>query len=257
MKAAYAPVNGIKLWYATFPTHTKKVQSTPLFFFHGGLANSDYWGLQVDEFRWDYNVYVVDSRAQGRSGGGNGSLSYRKMAEDFVALLNYLKINKASVIGWSDGAITALDLLLNHPDRLDRVFAFAQNFEIAGVKDISTSPVFTEYISRALNEFEKIAPADANNSTKELETVTTMWATQPAYTETELRAIDSSIGRRTWIVDADRDEAVQRNQSDLAAQWIPAAGQLLIPQTSHFAFIQAPELFSSLLWGWLKDDPCA
>lgn len=51
--------------------------------------------------------------------------------------------------------------------------------------------------------------------------------------------------------------AVQRNQSDLAAQWIPAAGQLLIPQTSHFAFIQAPELFNSLLWGWLKDDACA
>lgn len=66
--------------------------------------------------------------------------------------MDYLKFKKASVVGWSDGAITALDLLLNHPDRLDRVYAFAQNFEIAGVKDISGSPVFTEYISRAVSD---------------------------------------------------------------------------------------------------------
>jgi len=228
-----------------------------LFFLHGGLANSDYWGLQVNEFRWDYNVYVVDSRAQGRSGGGNESLSYRKMANDFIAPLDHLNIKKASVIGWSDGAITALDLLMNHPNRLDRVFAFAQNFEVSGVKDISASPVFATYIHRALKEFEKLAPKGANNASKELETVTTMWATQPAYTEAELRAIDIGVGRRIWIVDADRDEAVQRNQSDLAAAWIPAAGQLLIPQASHFAFLQAPQLFSSLLWSWLKNDACS
>lgn len=61
-----------------------------------------------------------------------------------------------------------------------------------------------------LKEFERLAPRGANNSTKELETVTSMWATQPAYTEAELRAIDISVGRRTWIVDADRDEGWYR-----------------------------------------------
>lgn len=79
MAASYALVNGIKLWYATFPTHTKKLDTTPLFFLHPGLANSNYWGLQVDELRRGYNVYVVDSRAQGRSEGGHESLTYPEM----------------------------------------------------------------------------------------------------------------------------------------------------------------------------------
>lgn len=78
------------------------------------------------------------------------SLMRSKLLVAVVALLDYLKIKKVSVIGWSDGAIITLDLLINHPHRLDRIFAFAQNFEISGVKNISGSPVFTAYISRAV-----------------------------------------------------------------------------------------------------------
>ena len=69
-----------------------------------------------------------------------------------IALLDYLKIEKASIVGWSDGAINALDLLINHPKRLSRVFAFAQNFEVAGIiPNVTTTPVFEEYISRAVS----------------------------------------------------------------------------------------------------------
>jgi len=82
MTASYAPVNGIKLWYATFPTPTKKLDITPIFFLHASFTNSDYWGLQVDELRRDYNVYVVDWRAQGQSEGHDESLTYPDMTND-------------------------------------------------------------------------------------------------------------------------------------------------------------------------------
>jgi predicted esterase len=43
-----------------------------------------------------------------------------------VALLDHLKNQKTSVVGWSDGAIImSLNLLLHHQDRLNRVFSFA------------------------------------------------------------------------------------------------------------------------------------
>ena len=42
-RSGYAPVNGIKVWYAVFG------QGKPVVFLHGGLANAAYWGLQVPQ----------------------------------------------------------------------------------------------------------------------------------------------------------------------------------------------------------------
>ncbi len=40
-QSGLAPVNGIKIWYATFG------QGEPVILLHGGLANANYWGDQV------------------------------------------------------------------------------------------------------------------------------------------------------------------------------------------------------------------
>jgi alpha-beta hydrolase superfamily lysophospholipase len=56
-----APVNGIKIWYAEFG------QGEPVILLHGGLANSNYWGLQVPVLAAKYRVIVMDSRGHGRS----------------------------------------------------------------------------------------------------------------------------------------------------------------------------------------------
>ncbi len=59
--SGYAPVNGIKIWYATFG------QGEPVILLHGGLANSNYWGKQVPFLAARYRVIVMDSRGHGRS----------------------------------------------------------------------------------------------------------------------------------------------------------------------------------------------
>jgi pimeloyl-ACP methyl ester carboxylesterase len=41
VQSGYAPVNGIRIWYATFG------RGEPVLLLHGGLANSSYWGNQV------------------------------------------------------------------------------------------------------------------------------------------------------------------------------------------------------------------
>ncbi|MGB6089519.1 MAG: alpha/beta fold hydrolase, partial [Candidatus Binataceae bacterium] len=59
--AGIASVNGIHLWYAEFG------HGAPVILVHGGLANSDYWGLQVPVLAAHYHVIVLDSRGHGRS----------------------------------------------------------------------------------------------------------------------------------------------------------------------------------------------
>jgi pimeloyl-ACP methyl ester carboxylesterase len=147
-----APVNGIRLWYAEFG------HGTPVILVHGGLANSDYWGLQVPALAAHYHVIVLDSRGHGRSTGSDAPIGYDLMSSDILALMDYLHIRKAALVGWSDGAIIGLDIAIHHPDRLTQLFAFAANSNPSGVKDVNQSPVFTAYIQCAAKEYAQLSP---------------------------------------------------------------------------------------------------
>jgi len=57
----------------------------------------------------------------------------------------------------------------------------------------------------------------------------------------------------TWIVDGDHDEAIKREDTDHMAALIPGAGELILPEVSHFAFLQDPTLFNAALLHFLGD----
>jgi len=232
--SGYAPVDGIKIWYAEFG------QGSPVILLHGGLANADYWGDQVRALEGHYRVIVMDSRGHGRSTRDAAPYSYDLMADDVLGLMNYLKIPRAAFVGWSDGAIIGLDLAIHHPDRLTKLFAFAANSDPSGVKDVSKSPVFTRFIARARREYEQLSPTPHDYDSF-LAQITKMWATQPHFTATELEGIKVP----TWIVDADHDEAIRRANTLFMADHIRGSGLLILPQVSHFAFLQDPRLFDA------------
>ncbi len=235
-----APVNGIRLWYAVYG------HGDPVILVHGGLANSDYWGLQIPVLARRYQVIVLDSRGHGRSTRTAAPIGYDAMASDVLALMDTLQVRKAALVGWSDGAIIGLDIAIHHPERLSRLFAFAANSDPSGVKGVDKSPVFTAYIDRAAHEYQKLSPTPTQFKAF-LDTISKMWASEPHFTETELRGIKVP----TWIVDADHDEAIRRENTDYMASLIPGAGELILPAVSHFALLQDPALFNAALLQFL------
>jgi pimeloyl-ACP methyl ester carboxylesterase len=242
--SGYAPVNGIKIWYAEFG------QGEPVILLHGGLANSNYWGDQVPVLAKHYRVIVMDSRGHGRSTRNEQPYGYDLMASDVIALMDYLKIEKAAIVGWSDGAILGLDIAINHPERLTKLFAFAANSDPSGVKDIAQSAVFNAYIARAEKEYEKLS-ATPNEYKSFLDQISKMWATQPNWTADQLK----SIKVPTWVVDADHDEAIKRENTLFMADNIPGAGLLLQPEVSHFSFLQDPQQFNADVLHFLAHMP--
>lgn len=236
----YAPVHGIKIWYAEFG------HGSPVILLHGGLANAEYWGIQVRALEGRYRVIVMDSRGHGRSTRNAAPFGYDLMAEDVLGLMGYLHIPKAAIVGWSDGAIIGIDLAIHHPDRLTSLFAFAANSDPSGVQDVSKSAVFNRFIGRARREYPQLSSTPRDYDTF-LEQITKMWATQPHFTATELERIKV----RTWIVDADHDEAITRANTLFMADHIPGSGLLILPQVSHFAFLQDPAIFDAALLHFL------
>jgi pimeloyl-ACP methyl ester carboxylesterase len=206
---------------------------------HGGLANSNYWGLQVPALAEKYRVIVMDSRGHGRSSRDDKPYGYELMASDVLALMDFLKISRAAVVGWSDGAILGLDIAIRHPERLTKLFAFAANSDPSGVKDIARSPVFSAFIARAEKEYQLLSPT-SDRYKSFLEQIGKMWETQPNYTAEQLQGITVP----TWIVDGDHDEAIKRENTEFMASRIPDCGLLIQPAVSHFSFLQDPQQFT-------------
>jgi pimeloyl-ACP methyl ester carboxylesterase len=232
-QSGLAPVNGIKLWYAEFG------QGAPVILLHGGLANSNYWGLLVRALAPHYRVIVVDSRGHGRSSRDARPYGYDLMADDVVGLMDYLKIDKAALVGWSDGAIIGLDIALRHPQRLSKLFAFAANSNPSAVKDVEHDPVFSAFIARARGEYETLSPTPKQYDAF-LKQIEKMWEGEPHWTADRLHGIEVP----TWIVDADHDEAIKRDNTLFLADNIPGSGLLIQPQVSHFSFLQDPAQFN-------------
>jgi pimeloyl-ACP methyl ester carboxylesterase len=241
-ESGYAPVNGIRVWYAQFG------KGEPVLFVHGGLANSNYWGNQVRALSGRYHIIVMDSRGHGRSARNAQPYGYDLMSSDVIGLLDYLKIRKVALIGWSDGAIIGLDIAMHHPERLSKLFAFAANIDPSGVADASHSPVVNEYIPRAGREYAALSPTPKEFDAF-LAQITNMWNTQPHWTKADF----AKISVPTWIVDADHDEMITHDQPRKMADWTPGAGLLIEPDVSHFAFIQNPAQFDADIERFLNE----
>ena len=241
----FAQVNGIKLWHAIFG------QGDPVVFLHGGLANADYWGLQVPACARHYQVITMDSRGHGRSTRDGRPFGYDLMADDVIALLDHLKIQRTAIVGWSDGAILGLDLAIRYPNRVSRVFAFAANTDPSGViGDVDKNPTFAAFIDRAGHEYAKLSPTPADY-TAFVAAISKMWETQPNWTSTQFAAIKTPI----LVVDGDHDEAIKRPHTEQIAAQIRTAGLLMLPQTSHFSFLQDPDQFTWHVLHFLAQTP--
>lgn len=242
LRSGYQPVNGIRIWYAEFG------HGAPVILLHGGLANSNYWGELVPALvAAGYHVVVMDSRGHGRSTRNAEPFGYDLMASDVVGVMDGLGIKKAAIVGWSDGAIIGLDIAIHHPDRVSKLFAFAANSDPGGVKDVDQSPVFRAFIERARSEYETLSPTPHEYGTF-LHQIEKMWATQPHFTDAQL----GDVVVPTWIVDADHDEAIKRENTLYMADHIPGASLLIQPATSHFSFLQDSGQFNRDVLHFLK-----
>ena len=244
-KSATAAVNGIRLFYTD--TGQSRPGAVPVILLHGGLANQQYWGNQISALSPGHRTIAVDSRGHGRSTRDTRPYGYDLMADDVLALMDYLHIRQADLVGWSDGAIISLDLAMRYPTRVRRVFSFAANSVTTGlIPDGDKSPNFAHFIQRAGGEYRAISPTPTEYDAFVAQ-ITHMWDDQPHWTDAQLAGIHAPV----LIADGDHDEVIRRDHTEYLAHTIPGAGLLILPNTSHFAFLQDPALFNAALLDFL------
>lgn len=125
----YVEHEGARIWYASYGT------GKPVILLHGGLGHSGNWGYQVPALvSSGHRVVAIDSRGHGRSTRDARPYKYELMATDVLAVMDTLQLERAAMVGWSDGACVAMVLGSRAPERVAGVFFFGCNMDRVGRK---------------------------------------------------------------------------------------------------------------------------
>ena len=180
-------VNEVDIYFETYG------EGEPLLLAHGGLATIESMHEQITRFSGERRVIVPERREHGRSSAVEGPLTYADMADDMIALLDFLKIERTDIFGWSDGGIVALDMAMRFPERVGKIAIFGSNYHFDGVEDgldDSLGDPASEEIAPMRVMYEAVSP-NPDRWPEFFEKITTMWRTEPQYTESQLATIDA------------------------------------------------------------------
>jgi pimeloyl-ACP methyl ester carboxylesterase len=242
-EAGLAPVNGIKMYYAIF----NKEGEEPVILLHGGLVSSDEWGFEVPLLLKTHEVIVVDSRGHGRSSMSDQPLGYDLMAADVFQLMNYLKIKKASIIGWSDGGIIGLIFAIKNPERVSKLFTFGTNFNRSGYKTAPVDSILAaRFMARAEGNYRKLSPTPDNFAGLR-KALGKMYSTEPNLNPTDIKAIKAP----TVIACGQYDQFIKLEHFQELASLIPNAKLLVLPNVSHGGPLQDPVHFHEAIMNWI------
>jgi pimeloyl-ACP methyl ester carboxylesterase len=228
-------VGDASIYYETFGS------GPPVLVLHGGIGYIEDMSFQIRALAESHFVIAVDSRGHGRSTGANGPLSYSLMSDDMVKVLDSLKINRADVVGWSDGAIIGLDLAMRHPSRIRRLVAISANYNPDG---LAYTPS-VEPVPRIALRYWLLAP-DPSQWPNLYRDVVTMWRTQPQYTLNDLGHIEAPT-----LVMAGEHDLIKRAHTDQLAEAIPGSRESIIAGASHSVPMEKPDIVNREILNFL------
>jgi pimeloyl-ACP methyl ester carboxylesterase len=237
----YVQHDGARIWYSSYGA------GHPVILLHGGLGHSGDWGYQVPALlEKGYQVVLIDSRGHGRSTRDDRPYTYELMASDVLAVMNILCVEKASFVGWSDGACTAMILAMKTPERVDGVFFFGCNMDPSGTKEFEFNSVIKYCFSRHAKDYAKLSETP-DQFREFVDAVGVMMKTEPNYGVEELARIRVPVA----IVQSEYDEFIRPEHAEHLARTIPNAEFINLVGMSHFAPLQRPELFNNRMLAFL------
>ena len=108
--SGWAAINGARIFYRSAGS------GPPLLLLHAGICDSRMWEDQIGEFARTYRVIAPDLRGYGQSKMVAGAFSHR---QDIRGVMDHLGLARAMFVAVSMAGRNALDLTLEHPDRIE------------------------------------------------------------------------------------------------------------------------------------------
>jgi pimeloyl-ACP methyl ester carboxylesterase len=241
-----ATVGGRPTWYAEYGS------GDPLVYLHGGFSSSREFEPVREAYAERFHVFTPDRRGHGRTPDVPGEFTYELYADDAVAFLEEVVGGPAHLVGYSDGAITALLVALSRPDLVRRLVLISGQFHQSGlipaffhgpdaVDELQASPLGAWYAEASPDGAEHF-PVVAGKIIECALTGPTLAAEQLA-----------GVPARTLVMSGD-DDAVALEHTIEMYRSLPEAELAVVPGTSHVLCMEKPALVTQLVLDFLTND---
>ena len=221
--SGYAPVNGIRMYYEI---HGEG--QTPVVLIHGGgstIESSFHYLLPL--LAAHRRVIAVELQAHGRTSDRDSPESFQQDADDVAALLKYLQIGKADLLGFSNGGSTVLQIAIRHPDLVDKIVPISGVYRRDGLV-----PGFFESMPKAtLDVMPAVLREAFLKETPDTAKLLVMFQKDkqrmidfPDWSDDDLRSIKAPA----LIISSDRDVIIPEHSVRMA-RMIPGARLMILP----------------------------
>ena len=239
---AFAKVNGINMYYEVYGSSNKP----SLLLIHGNGGSIYGWWRQIEHFKRNYRVIIVDSRAHGKTENGDKELTYELMAEDYYSLVNHLNLKSTSILGQSDGAIISILLAIKYPDKFEKLIAMGPNLRA------DTTALYSWLINLTRNDLAKmVKQIEEGNNSPELLRKKMHYELMDKYPNIPTKEL-TKISIPVLIMSGD-DDLVRPEHILEIYRNIPKANLAVLPGATHFALGKDPEMFNYMVDHFLSN----
>jgi len=209
----------------------------PLLFLHGGLGTLKDFNGVMPLLTKRFRVIGIDSRGQGKSTLGTADLTYHRLALDAAAVLKHLGVGRCSVVGFSDGGITALRMAAECGPLVDRLVAIGTGKKLRADDPVRkllgsvTAQSWTEKFPESVALYKAVNPQP--DFAALIDAVVPMWLDDSAtgYPADCVTRITCPL----LAVRGDEDHLVSRASVFELVEQVPGAKLLNIPFAGHEA----------------------
>ncbi len=258
----YVNVNGMKVYYEI---HGQATPNTlPLIVLHGAYMNIPSMGAIIPKLAQAHKVYALEFQGHGRTTDIDRPITYPNLADDVAAFMDAVGINKADVFGYSMGAIAGLQLVIRHPEKVNKLVAASVAYDLNGWQPEFIAAIPQMTVEMIVNmpfaeDYRKLAPNP--DGFPALVAKLIQLEKEPMAWEQEVRAIKTPI----LIITGDADVSTLEHSVALfrllgggymgdMGKPLPASRLAVLPATSHTAVITQPDLLLAFIEPFLKGE---
>ncbi len=217
-------INGTQIYYEVYGS------GEPLVFLHGYTQSSVAWKDFVSEYSNDYEVYLVDLRGHGRSSIFKERFSVKESAEDIIALIKYLKIEKICGIGVSFGGDVLLQISSMNPDVIESMIIIGANADW----DAQDYPeMLRSFNFENIEEFRGIYDFHFNGDEQIKAIIEQLVNYKIKLSDEEI----SNIKAKTLLILGDNDGQISIESVVKLNRMLDHSHLWIVPNTNHFAHI--------------------
>jgi len=235
------------------PTYVETSGAGPaLLYLHGAAEWVGYSSELVHRLDQAHRVIQPERRGHGRTADPPGVLSYDEMTGDTTALIEQLGLDRPPIVGFSDGAIIALQIARMRPDLAGKVVAIGPNVSVSGMTDEAlrwlesvTPDTWPEEFAR---RHRALSPDGPEHWPVFAQKVIDMLRVEPEIPLEELAAIRVPV----LVMGADHDLIRLEHLVEIHRA-IEGSQLCIIPGAGHELTVEAPELVAGMVERFLAE----